>query len=472
MNSLFIIGNGFDLAHGLKTSYRDFRKFLVQVEREACAEAGEVSISEDSDLLKEDKVKYNFGNIAIPAIESRLSDLANLINLKDGSTGMTMLEQLDEIRQFLDDADKIVQWVKHGSGQYYIREHKESQAIKQFIAMLEPETGMISHNTKLNTSILLQVIENVFGDTVVNYFQSDIEMPFWFTLRLFIHMTDTIAGKDWVDFETSMGSYNFKLFFDSFKESDIENFLTLLPHNIDMLFRLWVRFTELTFEQQVVSKSIDDILTASRPKIKRTQNGIELSFTLKDSTTKGNLNYIHPLATSDKNPISKKQLLQIFGRAEVNYFFTFNYTQTLERVYGVSESNICHIHGVAMKDSKNSNNVDLGDLIFGHGREVFDTDVTNPTSTAYNINKKPVTQCIVNNRLFFEKLKGVKNIYSYGFSFGDVDMPYVSKICSSIGDTSNVMWYLNDFDPEEHEIFKRKIMASGFKGLFDTFHID
>ena len=41
MSTLFVIGNGFDRAHGLKTSYWDFRKylekyaeyFLVQMEK-------------------------------------------------------------------------------------------------------------------------------------------------------------------------------------------------------------------------------------------------------------------------------------------------------------------------------------------------------------------------------------------------------------------------------------------------------
>ncbi|XOB64260.1 AbiH family protein [Deferribacteres bacterium DY0037] len=35
MNKLFIIGNGFDLAHGLDTSYDDFRIFLEQTYAEA-----------------------------------------------------------------------------------------------------------------------------------------------------------------------------------------------------------------------------------------------------------------------------------------------------------------------------------------------------------------------------------------------------------------------------------------------------
>jgi len=40
------IGNGFDLAHGLKSNYHNFREYLVQVEKDICAETGETSISE------------------------------------------------------------------------------------------------------------------------------------------------------------------------------------------------------------------------------------------------------------------------------------------------------------------------------------------------------------------------------------------------------------------------------------------
>ena len=277
MSNLFIIGNGFDLAHKLKTSYSDFRNFLVQVEKEGCAEAGEVSISEDCNFLEDDKIKRYFDSNIIPAMENKSSELANLIQVKDNSDEITVWDQIDEIEQFFDDANEIVQWVKHGSGQYYTRKDNESQAIKRFIAMLEPETGMISHNTNLNNkSALLETMESEFGDTAVKIFQNDIDAdkePFWLTFRLFIKMTDAVAGEDWGDFEASMGSYDFKMFLNLFKEFDankyetfVENYLSLVPYNIDMLFKLWVHFTEITFEQQAVNNSITDLFRNFGPR--------------------------------------------------------------------------------------------------------------------------------------------------------------------------------------------------------------
>lgn len=481
MSNLFIIGNGFDLAHGLKTSYCHFREYLVQMEKEECMEVGETSISEDCNLLKDDRIKYSFDNIVIPAMINTLSETANLIQLKDCSTGKIPMEQMDEINQFLNDADRIVQWIKHGSGQYYVRESHESRAIKRFIAFLEPETGMISHNTNLNgTSIFWQTIESEFGNTAVKFLQNGVgvdKTPFWLTLRLFIKMIDTVKGEDWKDLETSLGTYKFEMIFDLFKELKfndeiyamcVENFFTLLYYNVNVLFNSWVLFTEIAFEQQLIN---GDIFSTLHPHIKKNQNGVELSLKMKKYPQKRELDSIRPQAVFDKHPMAKKQLLQIFDSAKTNYFFTFNYTQTLEHIYNISENNICHIHGMS-KGIKNLNDLASEDLIFGHGLESYDTNVTNIVNTAYNITKKPVNQCIENNQLFFEKLEDVDSIYSYGFSFGDVDMPYIEKICRSIRNTTNVTWYFNDFKIEEYRTLCEEIRKIGFNGTFDKFHID
>jgi hypothetical protein len=479
MSNLFIIGNGFDLAHGLKTSYRHFREFLIQMEKEACTEASEISISENYDLLTNDKIKYHFDNIVIPAMKSTLFETANLAQLKDNSTGTTILDQLYEIQQFHDDADKIVQWIKHGAGQYYIRENNESQAIKRFIAMLEPETGIISHNTNQNNiSIFWQTIENEFGNTALTFLKSGLgvdKTPFWLTLRLLIKMIDSVEGEKWKDLETSMGTYNFDLIFDLFKKlkSDdeiyeicVEHFFTLLYYDISQLFTVWVLFTEIAFEHLVVS---DDIMSAMRPHIRKTQNGIELSLSAIPTVK---LDHILASVAFDRHPMAKKQISQLFDRVTSNYFFTFNYTQTLEHIYDIPENNICHIHGTS-QGTKNLNGLASEELIFGHGRESFETDVTNIINTAYNITKKPVNQCIENNRSFFEKLGYISNIYSYGFSFGDVDMPYIEKICHSIRNTTNITWHFNDFKINEcRKLYEEKIRDAGFNGTFDEYHID
>ncbi|MBO4594898.1 MAG: hypothetical protein J5697_04280 [Clostridia bacterium] len=41
---------------------------------------------------------------------------------------------------------------------------------------------------------------------------------------------------------------------------------------------------------------------------------------------------------------------------ENDLFLTFNYTKTLEKIYSINESSVCHIHGTVNQD-----------IYFGHG---------------------------------------------------------------------------------------------------------
>lgn len=47
MSSLFIFGNGFDIAHGISTKYSDFRSFIINLYPEALAFRDEIVYLED-----------------------------------------------------------------------------------------------------------------------------------------------------------------------------------------------------------------------------------------------------------------------------------------------------------------------------------------------------------------------------------------------------------------------------------------
>lgn len=123
-------------------------------------------------------------------------------------------------------------------------------------------------------------------------------------------------------------------------------------------------------------------------------------------------------------------------------FINFNYTETLEEVYGVPSSKVLHIHGK------------LGDppekLLLGHGGLIAHTknpfldnsieDPSNPNeqleievairSAKSMISKweKPVQENLEKYTEFFSSLSGIKEIYAYGFSFSDIDWPYIRTI--------------------------------------------
>lgn len=108
-----------------------------------------------------------------------------------------------------------------------------------------------------------------------------------------------------------------------------------------------------------------------------------------------------------------------------DYFFSFNYTKTLEHLYSVK--NICHIHGTVGEN-----------LIFGHGNnndnsEKYMADNIGTESIFSDIDrllKKDTFTAIMNNKCFFKEIskKNISKIYTYGFSFAEVDLPYISEI--------------------------------------------
>lgn len=91
-------------------------------------------------------------------------------------------------------------------------------------------------------------------------------------------------------------------------------------------------------------------------------------------------------------------------------FLCFNYTDTLETLYGVSRKNICYIHGKAKENN---------DLYFGHGNScdyqdyISDKDI-NTLSTAEGewmidyLLQKPVEKILEQNSSFFNSLDDIR----------------------------------------------------------------
>ncbi|KAF5067240.1 Bacteriophage abortive infection AbiH [anaerobic digester metagenome] len=163
----------------------------------------------------------------------------------------------------------------------------------------------------------------------------------------------------------------------------------------------------------------------------------------------------------------KNDFLRLINK-ESDLFLSFNYTKTLEILYGIK--NICHIHGVQGKE-----------LLFGHGDEYnyYSDEIYGKCpgteesfQTTHDNLKKDTQAALDSHKDFFEMLKPwVNNIYSYGFSFSKVDEIYIRKICNTL-DTKEITWYLNDFDNEiTRDDYKDIIVRCGFEGSFNTYSI-
>ena len=156
---------------------------------------------------------------------------------------------------------------------------------------------------------------------------------------------------------------------------------------------------------------------------------------------------------------------------DTDIFLTFNYTKTLEVLYEVKD--VLHIHG-----TQNEND----DLVFGHGNDddigealaLHHFGAHNEIHELHRELRKPTEIVIDVIKFFFDRIisENICSIYFFGFSFSEVDIPYVYEICRSIKNKPYVVCYLNEYDsPEERKRFSGILRKSGFKGDIRLYHI-
>ena len=165
---------------------------------------------------------------------------------------------------------------------------------------------------------------------------------------------------------------------------------------------------------------------------------------------------------------ARHNLIALFSDSN-NKYMTFNYTKTLQILYGVHV--VKHIHNrVGQK------------LIFGHGNchakynEPFFDEGRAPVSSSFFDDfilafQKDTSKQLRKYNDFFKRLDtSIDKIYSYGFSYSKVDNPYIKEVISRV--SPNAIWYFTSYEAKnKEEIRKKKIKLRryGFKGSFDYF---
>lgn len=171
-------------------------------------------------------------------------------------------------------------------------------------------------------------------------------------------------------------------------------------------------------------------------------------------------NWIYQLDLSDVTP--KTEISNFFNNNQL-IFLNFNYTDILERVYGIK--NVNHIHGYAPN---------FTELIVGHGNDAMNNDSLNfnedPVKDEYyailrdchESYRKDASTIIERNDVFFQKLVNVKNIYFYGFGFGSADRDYLAELIKR--SNTNVSIYICKYQYEnELTRIKKELVSSGYK---------
>ncbi|MBL4616580.1 MAG: bacteriophage abortive infection AbiH family protein [Robiginitomaculum sp.] len=156
-------------------------------------------------------------------------------------------------------------------------------------------------------------------------------------------------------------------------------------------------------------------------------------------------------------------------------YLSFNYTNTLERYYGILESRICYLHGKSGRDE---------DLIIGHGVDPEELEIpenlpvmpdnlsaeqqerwleqmSDQYSFSAELTKEEVNQywresfkdtkvIIKEHDEFFQRCAGINRVIIMGHSLSGVDLPYFEEIKKKVD--SNAHWSVsyNSEDEKNH----------------------
>lgn len=199
---------------------------------------------------------------------------------------------------------------------------------------------------------------------------------------------------------------------------------------------------------------------------------------LREAVTDISAFFFEWINTIDLSEKSQKEPYSSLIDEKRDYALSFNYTETLEQLYGMNIDNICHIHGKREDDKslqKEKCMTAIGkkncELIIGFDeKRVNLKKYAGDLLSAHTSLIKDTKGIIYNHECFFNKIvnSDIKDIYTIGFSFSAVDMPYIKKICSvfekNIG-TKEMTWYLSDYNSMIERInFRIKLRKSGFRG--------
>jgi hypothetical protein len=172
-----------------------------------------------------------------------------------------------------------------------------------------------------------------------------------------------------------------------------------------------------------------------------------------------------------KPATAKRRLKTIDPTAE---FLNFNYTPTLQELYGVPDTHILHIHGRA--------NLPDSDLILGHAWNPGDRQSLNNRPDIEEIDTrlmevhaildsyfsktfKPSARLIEEHRPFFQRLIGFREVCVLGHSLSSVDELYFRALVAVPG-IASARWQVachhdSDFLTKPASLLEFGVQASG-----------
>ncbi len=114
-------------------------------------------------------------------------------------------------------------------------------------------------------------------------------------------------------------------------------------------------------------------------------------------------------------------------------YLSFNYTETLEKIYSIPNENVCHIHGCRLLNDDNyvfghNNHRDTNS--YGEDLPFFEENAFLSILNYLNDFEKPINEIIAAHTVFLDQLRDTKLVYVLGHSISEIDMPYFDYLLS------------------------------------------
>lgn len=407
MRNLYIVGNGFDLSHNMPTKYVDFLHYLYNK-----------YVNEIDKYTFEDSIGEIIPSIEVPLLDDRY---------------------LFEMRSKERDVEESVKW--------FLKVVNQSES-ESYWNSLEESLGKINYYNIIERQEmdfpLIQMIPEPNDEEELSSNGCLVEDD------NMVLSLPVLSGNDGISF---IHTDDFvRALFQENPNIDVEDF------NIDQ------------GELDVIEKNAPEI--RDDEEIVEFLDPMELMMETQYQSMKSWVSYASKIQTMflsewiDSiaiNEVKSKDVLRINSNRGDNYFLTFNYTMVLEEVYKISSGKILHIHG-----KKGDEKLHFGSGMLDQFEGQIDQKYKNSgiqdiiDITRKNFVKELQIDILVKFLKDNHIIEDIDAVYCLGFSFGDVDIPYIKKIHELC---PNVKWIINDF-ASDYSVYKEKLIDIGIDSKF------
>lgn len=149
-----------------------------------------------------------------------------------------------------------------------------------------------------------------------------------------------------------------------------------------------------------------------------------------------------------------KPIKEEFINNTEDYFFTFNYTGVLERIYNVPSKHILHIHGGVspycnVQPILGHGNVEKIEMFKLRAEDAVDEEKECIYKAIYNFYRrtwKDTSSCMAFHDAFYKELTKVDRVEVIGHSFGSVDMAYFNYLKYCVSKDTNWKFFYHSED--------------------------